>query len=90
MPEDFVRIKRSADIVLSINHSKEKLDYSWMLNGVSVVTGVELILAVVFFLIIQVLPPQIIDNTLVIDNSIVGIDSETVYFQIKESIFESK
>ncbi len=28
MPEDFERIKRSADIVLAINHSKEKLDYS--------------------------------------------------------------
>ena len=28
MPKDFVRIIRSADIVLAINHSKEKLDYS--------------------------------------------------------------
>jgi len=28
MPKDFVRIIRSVDIVLAINHSKEKLDYS--------------------------------------------------------------
>ena len=60
-------------------------------KDVSVLTGVGLILAVVFFSNNSaVLSPQIIDNTAVIDNSIVGIDSETVYFQIKESILGSK
>ena len=48
MPEEFVRIIRSVDIVLAINHSK-KTRLFMNVKGVSVLTGVRLILAVVFF-----------------------------------------
>ena len=49
------------------------------------------ILAIVFLSNNSViLSPRIIDNTVFTDNSIVSIDSETMYIQIKESILESK
>ena len=63
-------------------------------KGVSVVIGVGLVILAVVFLSNNsaVPPPQIIDNTVVTDNSIVGIDSETVDIQIKDNVtleFES-
>lgn len=56
-------------------------------KGVSVVTGIGLVILAVVFLSNNsaVLPPQIIDETLVKDNSIVGINSETVDIQIKDN-----
>jgi len=56
-------------------------------KGVLVVIGVGLVILSVVFLSnnSEVLPPQIIDEIIVTDSSVVGIDSETEDIQIKDN-----
>ena len=56
-------------------------------KGVLVVIGVGLVILSVVFLSnnSEVLPSQIIDETIVKDSSVVGIDSETEDIQIKDN-----
>ncbi len=56
-------------------------------KGVLVVIGVGLVILSVVFLSnnSEVLPPQIIDETIVKDSSVVGIDSKTDDIQIKDN-----
>lgn len=56
-------------------------------KGVLVVIGVGLVILSVVFLSnnSEVLPPQIIDEIIVKDSSVVGIDSETKDIQIKDN-----
>jgi hypothetical protein len=58
------------------------------IKGVSVVIGVGLVILSVVFLSnnSEVLPPQIIDETIVKDSSVVDIDSETGDIQIKDNV----
>ena len=57
------------------------------IKGVSVVIGVGLVILSVVFLSnnSEVFPPQIIDEIIVKDSSVVGIDSKTDDIQIKDN-----